>query len=103
MVSHIALYRDAFLKALPPGVKLLEAASAPDIHMHGFDISSVAVANPLLSVSGHAHHVNFEVRDALMLSPTEEPRSISRHYCTMVADHLDDPRPLVYGASTPPR
>ena len=27
MISHIALYRDDFLKALPPGAKVLELAS----------------------------------------------------------------------------
>src|SRR5258708_22419524 len=55
MVDHIALYRDHFLKRLPPGAKLLELASGhgalgllaaetrPDIHVTGFDISPPAV------------------------------------------------------------
>ena len=92
MISHIALYRDDFLKALPPGAKVLELASGhgvmgllaaetrSDIQVEGFDISppAVAVANRLLGVSGHGHRVTFEVKDALKLNLTEKPRNISR-------------------------
>jgi len=107
MVNHIALYRD-FLKALPPGADLLELASGhgvmsllaaetrPDLHVRGFDISppAVAVANRLLGVSGHARHVTFEVRDALRLDLTEKRGTYQGIIAAMLAEHLEDPRPL---------
>jgi len=66
MISHISMYRDDFVKALPPSAKLLELASGhgvmgllaaetrSDIKVEGSDISppAVAVANRLLGVSG---------------------------------------------------
>ena len=108
MVNHIALYRDEFLKAVWPGAKLLELASGhgvmsllaaetrPDIHVKGFDISppAVAVANRLLEVSGHGHRVTFEVKDALKLSLKEERGSYQGIIAAMLAEHLEDPRPL---------
>jgi len=108
MVNHIALYRDEFLKAVWPGAKLLELASGhgvmsllaaetrPDIHVKGFDISppAVAVANRLLEVSGHGHRVTFEVKDALKLSSKEERGSYQGIIAAMLAEHLEDPRPL---------
>src|SRR6202050_3893964 len=86
MVSHIALYRDDFLKALPTGANVLEVASGhgvmgllaaenrPDIHVDGFDISppAVAVSNRLRDVSGHAGRVAFQVKDALSLTMDED-------------------------------
>ena len=83
MINHIALYRDDFVKSLPPGAKVLELASGhgvlsllaaetrPDLQLERFDISppAVAVANRLLGVSGHGHRVSFEVKDALKLEP----------------------------------
>ena len=108
MVNHIALYRDEFLKFLPPGAKLLELASGhgvmsllaaetrPDIYLKGFDISppAVAVANRLLGVSGHAHRVTFEVKDALKLNLTESAGAYQGIIAAMLAEHLEDPRPL---------
>jgi 2-polyprenyl-3-methyl-5-hydroxy-6-metoxy-1,4-benzoquinol methylase len=108
MVSHIALYRDDFLKSLPVGAKLLELASGhgvmgllaaearPDIHVNGFDISppAVAVANRLLGVSGHGHRVAFEVKDALKLNLTENRGAYQGIIAAMLAEHLEDPRPL---------
>ena len=108
MISHIALYRDDFLKAVPPGAKVLELASGhgvlsllaaetrPDISLEGFDISppAVAVANRLLGVSGHDHRVTFEVKDALNLSLTEKPGTYQGIIAAMLAEHLEDPRPL---------
>jgi 2-polyprenyl-3-methyl-5-hydroxy-6-metoxy-1,4-benzoquinol methylase len=108
MVNHIALYRDEFLESLPPGAKLLELASGhgvmgllaaetrQDIHVKGFDISppAVAVANRLLKVSGHGHRVAFEVKDALNLSLNEERGSYQGIIAAMLAEHLEDPRPL---------
>ena len=108
MVSHIALYRDDFLKSLPVGAKLLELASGhgvmgllaaearPDIHVNGFDISppAVAVANRLLGVSGHGHRVTFEVKDALKLNLAEKGGTYQGIIAAMLAEHLEDPRPL---------
>jgi SAM-dependent methyltransferase len=108
MVSHIALYRDEFLKAMPPGANLLEVASGhgvlsllaaetrPDLHLRGFDISppAVAVANRLLAVSGHGRQVSFEVKDALKLNSTEDRGAYQGIIAAMLAEHLEDPRPL---------
>jgi 2-polyprenyl-3-methyl-5-hydroxy-6-metoxy-1,4-benzoquinol methylase len=108
MISHIALYRDDFLKALPPAAKVLEVASGhgvmgllaaetrPDIHVDGFDISppAVAVANRLRDVSGHADQVNFEVKDALSFNTSEKAGEYQGIIAAMLAEHLEDPRPL---------
>ena len=108
MVNHIALYRDDFLKAVPPGAKLLELASGhgvlsllaaetrPDIHLEGSDISppALAVANRLLAVSGHGDRVTFEVKDALKLNLTEKRATYQGIIAAMLAEHLEDPRPL---------
>jgi 2-polyprenyl-3-methyl-5-hydroxy-6-metoxy-1,4-benzoquinol methylase len=108
MVSHIALYRDEFLKALPTGANVLEVASGhgvmglvaaesrPDIHVDGFDISppAVAVSNRLRAVSGHADRVNFEVKDALDLTTNESGGKYQGIIAAMLAEHLEDPRPL---------
>jgi|SRR5580658_1641226 2-polyprenyl-3-methyl-5-hydroxy-6-metoxy-1,4-benzoquinol methylase len=108
MVSHIAMYRDDFLKALPSAGKVLEVASGhgvmgllaaetrPDIRVDGFDISppAVAVANRLRDVSGHAHQVTFEVKDALNLTLTGKPGTYQGIIAAMLAEHLEDPRPL---------
>jgi SAM-dependent methyltransferase len=108
MISHIALYRDEFLKSLPPGAKVLELASGhgvmgllaaesrPDIQVKGFDISppATAVANRLLAVSGHGRRVTFEVKDALKLNLAESGRTYQGIIAAMLAEHLEDPRPL---------
>jgi SAM-dependent methyltransferase len=108
MVNHIALFRDDFLKSLPAGANLLELASGhgvmsllaaetrPDIYVKGFDISppAVAVANRLLGVSGHCPRVTFEVKDALKLNMTENPGVYQGIIAAMLAEHLEDPRPL---------
>lgn len=108
MISHIAMYRDDFIKALPPKAKVLELASGhgvmgllaaetrPDIHVDGFDISppAVAISKRLLGVSGHANHVNFEVKDALDLKQSGSPGTYQGIIAAMLAEHLQDPRPL---------
>ena len=108
MVSHIALYRNDFLKSVRPGAKVLELASGhgvmsllaaetrPDIHLEGFDISApaVAVANRLLGVSGHTQRVTFAVKDALNLNLTDKPGTYQGIIAAMLAEHLEDPRPL---------
>ena len=108
MINHIAMYRDDFLKALPPKAKLLELASGhgvmgllaaetrADIQVQGFDISppAVAVSNRLLGVSGHGHHVSFEVKNALQLNLAESRGTYQGIIAAMLAEHLEDPRPL---------
>jgi SAM-dependent methyltransferase len=108
MISHIALYRDEFLKSVPPGARVLELASGhgvlsllaaetrPDIQLDGFDISppAVAVANRLLGVSGHDHRVSFQVKDALNLSLSGKRGTYQGIIAAMLAEHLQDPRPL---------
>jgi 2-polyprenyl-3-methyl-5-hydroxy-6-metoxy-1,4-benzoquinol methylase len=108
VIRHIAMYRDDFLKALPPNAKLLELACGhgvmgllaaeqrPDIHCHGIDISppAVAIANRLLGVSGHGERVKFEVKDALQLETAGPGRSYQGIIAAMLAEHLEDPRPL---------
>ena len=108
MVNHIALYRDDFLKALPQKARILEVASGhgvmsllaaearPDIRLTGFDISppAVAIANRLRGVSGHADQVTFEVKDALDLDLTSNCRGYQGVIAAMLAEHLEDPRPL---------
>jgi 2-polyprenyl-3-methyl-5-hydroxy-6-metoxy-1,4-benzoquinol methylase len=108
MISHIALYRDDFIKALPPNAKVLELASGhgvmgllaaetrPDVQVNGFDISppAVAVSKRLLGVSGHANHVTFEVKNALELNLTEKGGNYQGIIAAMLAEHLEDPRPL---------
>ena len=108
MVSHIELYRDDFVKSLPAGARLLELASGhgvlsllaaetrPDICATGFDISppAVAVANKLLGVSGHAGRVTFAVKDALKFDLTENRGTYQGIVAAMLAEHLQDPRPL---------
>ncbi|MGO8756739.1 MAG: class I SAM-dependent methyltransferase [Terracidiphilus sp.] len=108
MVNHIALYRDEFLKAVPSGGKILEVASGhgvmgllaaetrPDIQLQGFDISppAVAVSDRLLNVSGHRGRVKFAVKDALDLETSGEPGTYQGIIAAMLAEHLQDPRPL---------
>ncbi|MFZ0339791.1 MAG: methyltransferase domain-containing protein [Terracidiphilus sp.] len=108
MVSHIALYRDDFLKVLPESARVLEVASGhgvmgllaaetrPDIHVQGFDISppAVAVSHKLHQVSGLGERVSFEVKDALNLSLSGERGTYQGIIAAMLAEHLQDPRPL---------
>src|SRR5580704_12405518 len=108
MVSHIEMYRDHFLKTLQPGAKVLELASGhgvmgllaaetrSDIYVDGFDISppAVAVANRLLAVSKHSRNVTFQVKDALKFDLTEERGTYKGIISAMLAEHLQDPRPL---------
>jgi len=107
MINHIALYRD-FLTSLPPNANLMELASGhgvmgllaaetrPDIHVKGFDISppAVAVSQRLLGVSGHDQRVGFEVKDALKLDLNEKGGTYQGIIAAMLAEHLEDPRPL---------
>jgi 2-polyprenyl-3-methyl-5-hydroxy-6-metoxy-1,4-benzoquinol methylase len=108
MINHIALYRDDFIKALGPNAKVLELASGhgvmgllaaetrPDIYVTGFDISppAVAVSNKLRAASGIESRVTFEVKNALKLDLVEKRGGYQGIIAAMLAEHLEDPRPL---------
>jgi 2-polyprenyl-3-methyl-5-hydroxy-6-metoxy-1,4-benzoquinol methylase len=108
MVNHIALYRNEFLKSLPPNARVMELASGhgvlsllaaeerSDIRLEGIDISApaVAVANRLLEVSGHAGRVKFVVEDVLAIERENKGGEYQGIIAAMLAEHLEDPRPL---------
>jgi 2-polyprenyl-3-methyl-5-hydroxy-6-metoxy-1,4-benzoquinol methylase len=108
MVKHIALYRDEFIRMLPSQANVMELASGhgvlgllaaeerPDIRLEGIDISppAVAVANRLLAVSGHDHRVRFEIKDALDIGQAGKGGQYKGIITAMLAEHLQDPRPL---------
>jgi 2-polyprenyl-3-methyl-5-hydroxy-6-metoxy-1,4-benzoquinol methylase len=108
MVDHIALYRNQFVKSLQPNARVLELASGhgvlsllaaeerPDLQLEGFDISppAVAVANRILEASGHSGRVKFEVRDALAIDGENKGGQYQGIIAAMLAEHLEDPRPL---------
>jgi 2-polyprenyl-3-methyl-5-hydroxy-6-metoxy-1,4-benzoquinol methylase len=108
MVNHIAMYRDDFLRLLPPNARVLELASGhgvlsllaaeerSDLQLEGFDISppAVAVANRILAASGHAGRVKFEVKDALAMEGGNKGGQYQGIIAAMLAEHLEDPRPL---------
>jgi 2-polyprenyl-3-methyl-5-hydroxy-6-metoxy-1,4-benzoquinol methylase len=108
MVNHIALYRDDFLKALAPQARVLELASGhgvlgllaaeerADIRVEGIDISppAIAVANRLLKASGHADRVTFGVKNALEIERGGTGGQYQGIIAAMLAEHLEDPRPL---------
>ena len=64
--------------------------------MKGFDISppAVAVSNRLRGVSGNENRVTFEVKNALKLEPRESRGTYQGIIAAMLAEHLEDPRPL---------
>jgi SAM-dependent methyltransferase len=107
MVKHIELYRDDFVRVLPPGSRVLEIASGhgvlgllaaeerADISLEGIDISppATAVANKFLQASGHASRVKFSVKDALQLG-LDGAEKYQGIIAAMLAEHLEDPRPL---------
>jgi 2-polyprenyl-3-methyl-5-hydroxy-6-metoxy-1,4-benzoquinol methylase len=108
MVSHIAMFRDEFVRRLArnatvlelaPGhgvMSLLAAEERPDIQVEGVDISppAVAVANRLLAVSGHAGRVSFAVKDALQTDRVGSDQKFQGIISAMLAEHLSDPKPL---------
>ncbi len=108
MINHIALYRNDFLKALPQNARVLELASGhgvmgllaaetrSDIRVDGFDISppAVAVSNRLRAASGLEQRVNFEVKNALAFTHDDSAEKYQGIIAAMLAEHLEDPRPL---------
>jgi 2-polyprenyl-3-methyl-5-hydroxy-6-metoxy-1,4-benzoquinol methylase len=108
MVSHIALFRDEFVRRLPRNasvrelacghrvLSLLAAEERPDIQVEGTDISppAVAVANRLLGVSGHAGRVRFTVKDALNAKNGGDGKKCDEIISAMLAEYLSDPKPL---------
>jgi 2-polyprenyl-3-methyl-5-hydroxy-6-metoxy-1,4-benzoquinol methylase len=113
MVNHIALYRDEFVKALPANARVMELASGhgvlsllaaeerADIRLEGLDISppAVAVAHRLLAASGHAGRVKFEVKDALAVEQEHAGGEYQGIIAAMLAEHLEDPKPLFQAIS----
>ncbi len=107
MISHIAMFRDEFIRRLPANatvrelaaghgvLSLLAAEERPDLQIEGTDISSpaIAVANRLLGVSGHAGRVRFAVKDALH-SGNGSGERCHGIISAMLAEHLSDPKPL---------
>jgi 2-polyprenyl-3-methyl-5-hydroxy-6-metoxy-1,4-benzoquinol methylase len=107
MVKHIALFRDEFLRRLPPNAEVLELACGhgvlsllaaeerPDIRVTGLDISApaIAVANRLRAASGHADRVTFAVEDAIA-HDGRETRKYQGIVSAMLAEHLPTPEPL---------
>ena len=77
-------------------LSLLAAETRPDLQLEGSDISppAVAVANRLLGVSGHGDRVTFEVKDALKLELAGKGGTYQGIIAAMLAEHLEDPRPL---------
>jgi 2-polyprenyl-3-methyl-5-hydroxy-6-metoxy-1,4-benzoquinol methylase len=111
VVGHIAMFRDDFVRRLPPNatvrelaaghgvLSLLAAEERPDIQVESSDISppAVAVANRLLAVSGHAGRVRFTVQDALNGGGAGSNGKCQGLISAMLAEHLSDPKPL-FGA-----
>lgn len=108
VVSHIAMFRDDFVRRLPKNatvtelaaghgvLSLLAAEERPDIQVESSDISppAVAVANRLLAASGHAGRVRFSVQDALNGSGPNGAIKFQGVISAMLAEHLSDPKPL---------
>lgn len=108
MVSHIAMFRDEFVRKLPRNATVLELACGHgvlsllaaeerrDLQIEGSDISppAIAVANRLLSVSGHEGRVRFEVKDALKVDAENGKGRYKGVISGMLAEHLPDPKPL---------
>jgi SAM-dependent methyltransferase len=108
MVSHIAVFRDDFVRRLPRNASVLELACGhgvlsllaaeerSDIQVEGTDISppAIAVANRLLAVSGHADRVRFSVQDALRAESEGGNGKRQGIISAMLAEHLTDPKPL---------
>jgi 2-polyprenyl-3-methyl-5-hydroxy-6-metoxy-1,4-benzoquinol methylase len=111
MIGHLALFRQDFLRRLPPGAAVLELACGhgvlsllaaeerPDIRVTGLDISApaIAVANRLAAVSGHAGRVHFGVADALHPQESGASAAYQGVVSAMLAEHLPTPGPL-FGA-----
>jgi 2-polyprenyl-3-methyl-5-hydroxy-6-metoxy-1,4-benzoquinol methylase len=114
MVSHIALFRDEFVRRLPKNAQVMELAAGhgvlsllaaeerSDIQVEGTDISppAVAVANRLLAASGHAGRVRFSVKDALQTENLASNGRCQGIISAMLAEHLTDPTPLFHAMSS---
>jgi 2-polyprenyl-3-methyl-5-hydroxy-6-metoxy-1,4-benzoquinol methylase len=108
MVNHLALFRNHFLRRLPPNARVLELACGhgvlsllaaeerPDLQVEGVDISppAIAVADRLLQVSGHAGRVKFATRDALQTNGSAVGGDYQGVISAMLAEHLPEPKPL---------
>lgn len=113
MVSHIALFRDEFVRRLPKNAHVMELAAGhgvlsllaaeerSDIQVEGTDISppAIAVANRLLAASGHAGRVRFSVKDALQADNLTANGRCNGIISAMLAEHLTNPKPLFQAMS----
>ena len=111
MIGHVALFRDEFLRRLPPNAAVLELACGhgvlsllaaeerPDIRITGLDISgpAIAVAQRLCAASGHTGRVHFSVADALQANGSDPSEKYQGIISAMLAEHLPTPAPL-FGA-----
>jgi 2-polyprenyl-3-methyl-5-hydroxy-6-metoxy-1,4-benzoquinol methylase len=108
MVNHLALFRNSFLRCLPPNASVIELACGhgvlsllaaeerPDIQVEGVDISppAIAVAERLLNVSAHSGRVKFAVKDALQTNSSSRDGGYQGIISAMLAEHLPEPKPL---------
>jgi 2-polyprenyl-3-methyl-5-hydroxy-6-metoxy-1,4-benzoquinol methylase len=108
MVSHIAVFRDEFVRRLPKNGRVLELACGhgvlsllaaeerPDLRFQGSDISApaIAIANRLLAVSGHKDRMQFQVKDALEIAAQNGDERYAGVISAMLAEHLADPMAL---------
>jgi len=108
MVNHIRFYRDEFLDHLPVGGRTLELACGhgvmgllatehrEDVRVEGFDISApaIAIARRLATASKHDARANFQVKDVLDLRAAGPRGTYQGIIAAMLAEHLQDPRPL---------
>lgn len=107
MTNHITLFRDEFLDRLSADPAILELACGhgvmglvalehrKDAILTGYDISlpAIGIAQKLASASSHAGRASFAVKDVLAL---DDQKGEGYHgiMAAMLAEHLQDPRPL---------
>jgi 2-polyprenyl-3-methyl-5-hydroxy-6-metoxy-1,4-benzoquinol methylase len=108
MVSHLALFRDEFLRRLPREAAILELACGhgvlsllaaqerPDVCVTGLDISAAAIgmANRLGAAAGHGERVRFGVADVLEEDAAAHGHRYAGVVSAMLAEHLPAPRAL---------
>jgi 2-polyprenyl-3-methyl-5-hydroxy-6-metoxy-1,4-benzoquinol methylase len=108
MIEHIRLFKDFFLPAVVSNGNILELACGhgvigltaleyrKDVNVAGFDISpsAIEIAQKLSFASGHSSRANFQVKDVLKLDSQVEGKCYDAIIAAMLAEHLEDPRPL---------
>ncbi len=110
MINHLFLFRDHFLDSLPENPRIVElgcghgvvgmlaAAHRRDATLIGYDISpgAIEIATALRGETGFGERARFEVRDVLELGSFADTPEDKFHgvIAAMLAEHLEDPRPL---------